>query len=125
MFLRVDLDHSAADLVELDALEQRLEIAVAEALIALALDDFEEDRAEHVLGEDLKQDALLADIAVDQDAVLAQPLEILAMVGDALVHQFVIGLDRVLQLDAAATQPLDGVEDVGRRQREVLDALAV
>jgi hypothetical protein len=38
--------HAAADLVELDGLEQRLEVALAEALVALALDDLEEDRAD-------------------------------------------------------------------------------
>ena len=49
-----------AHLVALDALEQRLEVALAEALVALALDDLEEDRADRVLGEDLQQLALLA-----------------------------------------------------------------
>ena len=39
--------HAAADLVELDALEQGAEIALAEALVALALDELEEDRADH------------------------------------------------------------------------------
>ena len=39
----------APDLVELDRLEQRLEVAFAEALVALALDDLEEDRADDVL----------------------------------------------------------------------------
>jgi hypothetical protein len=38
--------------------KQRLEIALAEAFVALALDDLEEDRADHILGEDLKQQAL-------------------------------------------------------------------
>jgi hypothetical protein len=35
-----------AHLVALDGLEQRLEVALAEALVALALDDLEEDRAD-------------------------------------------------------------------------------
>jgi hypothetical protein len=47
--------HAALHLVALDGLEQRLEIAFAEAFVALALDDLEEDRAECVLGEDLQQ----------------------------------------------------------------------
>jgi hypothetical protein len=51
--------HAALHLVALDALEQRLEVAFAEAFVALALDDLEEDRAERVLGEDLQQLALL------------------------------------------------------------------
>src|SRR5690606_2488890 len=47
------LQHPALHLVALDALEQRLEIAFAEALVALALDDLEEDRPERIGGEDL------------------------------------------------------------------------
>src|SRR5689334_3895348 len=39
---RLRRDHAAPDLVELDRFEQRLEIAFAKALIALALDDLEE-----------------------------------------------------------------------------------
>ena len=51
------LQHAAANLVGFDAFEQGAEIALAEALIALALDDLEEDRADGVLGEDLQQQA--------------------------------------------------------------------
>src|SRR3546814_8927455 len=87
----------APNLGQFDRFEQRLKIAVAETLVPLALDDLEEDRPDHVLGEDLEQDAFVADIAVDQDAVLLQSLEILAVAGDALVDQLVIGLDRILQ----------------------------
>ena len=60
-----------ADLVELRShFEQGAEIAFAEALVALALDDLEEDRADHRLGEDLQQQpAALGRRAVDQDAV--------------------------------------------------------
>ena len=50
----IALDHAAANLVELDALKQGLEIAFAKSLIALALDDFEENRADHVGGENLQ-----------------------------------------------------------------------
>src|SRR5947208_17184217 len=46
---------AAAYLVELHRLEQRLEVALAEALVALPLDDLEEDRADGGLGEDLQQ----------------------------------------------------------------------
>ncbi len=51
--LGVYRDDAAPDLVELDRFVQRLKIAVSETLIALALDDLEEDRPKHVLGEDL------------------------------------------------------------------------
>ena len=56
-------------------LEQGAEIALAEALVAAALDDLEEDRADHGLGEDLQQQpAALGRRAVDQDAVGGQAL---------------------------------------------------
>src|SRR5690242_8965600 len=62
------LQHPALHLIALDALEQRLEVALAEPLVALALDDLEEDRADRVLGEDLQQLALLGlGVGVDQD----------------------------------------------------------
>src|SRR5690606_31673751 len=65
------LQHAALHLVALDRLEQRLEVALAEAFVALALDDLEEDRAEGVLAEDLQQLALLGlRVGVDQDRVL-------------------------------------------------------
>jgi hypothetical protein len=63
-------EHAAPDLVELDAFEQRLEVAVAKALVALALDELEEDGPELVLAEDLQQQ--LAGHAVDQDLAVFQ-----------------------------------------------------
>src|SRR4051812_17296069 len=36
--------HAAADLVFLDRFEERLEVALAESVVALALDELEEDR---------------------------------------------------------------------------------
>src|SRR5690242_7848520 len=63
----------ACDLLGLDRFEQRAEVAFAEALVALPLDDLEEDRPDHGLGEDLQQlvlAPLLVDaLAVDEDAV--------------------------------------------------------
>ena len=44
---RLHLEHAAADLVFLDRFEQRPEIALAKSFVALALDEFEEDRADH------------------------------------------------------------------------------
>jgi len=42
------------DLLRLDRLEQRLEVAFAKTFIALALDDFKEDRADRILRKDLQ-----------------------------------------------------------------------
>src|SRR5690606_38288396 len=118
--------HAAAHLVAFDGLEQGLEVALAEALIALALDDLEEDRAEGVLGEDLQQLALLGlRVGVDQDLVLRQPRYVLAVVGDALVDHLVIGVRRIQELDALRAHGLDGAVDLVGEQGDVLDALAL
>src|SRR5207302_10092799 len=86
--------NAAAHLVELERLEQRLEVALAEALVALPLDDLEEDRADRGLGEDLQKQPA-AGAAVDQDLALVQLLERLAMVRQALAEHFVISVRRV------------------------------
>ena len=91
----VGLQHASADLVELDALEQGLEVAFAESFVALALDDLEEDRADHFLGEDLQQQFVRRALmrgAVDQDAQAAQLVEVLVVFGQALGDQVVVGL---------------------------------
>jgi len=85
---RAASDYPAAFLVQLDGFEQRLEIALAEAVVALALDELEEDRPDHVGGEDLQQEAAaLVLAAVDEDAALAQRLDVLAVAGQALVDE--------------------------------------
>ena len=95
--------HAAANLVKLDALEQGLEIALAEAVVALALDDLEEDGADGVFGEDLEQPAaVFGRRAVDQDLQALQFADRLAMAGQARVDAFVIGIRRRHEFGAAA-----------------------
>jgi hypothetical protein len=55
-------------------LEQRGEIAFAEAFVPLALDEFEEHRADHRFGEDLEQQPRIALLgrAIQQDAAPLQ-----------------------------------------------------
>src|SRR5258706_8997090 len=66
-------DDAAADLVALERFEERLEVAFAEAFVALALDEFEEDRAELRLREDLQQQPLRPlRRAIHQDAAHLQ-----------------------------------------------------
>ena len=52
---RVDVERTAVDLVTLQRLKQRLEVALAKALIALALDKLKEHRPKLGLREDLQQ----------------------------------------------------------------------
>src|SRR3954469_24661444 len=105
------LDDSAAHLVELDRLEQRLEIAFAEAFVALALDDLEENRADDVLGKDLQQQALpLGRSAVHQDGAPLELGEVLIVALNALGEQLVIGLGRVLELDPTRPNDIHALE---------------
>ncbi|CAM2148565.1 hypothetical protein PT2222_200015 [Paraburkholderia tropica] len=121
--LRLVLHDAAADLVEFDRFEQRLEVAFAEALIALALDDLEEDRADLVLREDLQQQVLGR--AVDQDLALFQLVERLGVARNAAVHQFVIRVDGVEQRDIRSAQAVHRAVDVAGAERDVLNAFAV
>src|ERR1700733_5216172 len=122
---RVERQHSAAHLVELQGFEQRLEVTLAEALIALALNDLEEARPDHVLGKDLKQQALsLGRRTVHQDATLTQALQILAVAGYAPIERLIIRVGRVLKLHAALAHAIDRVVDVAGAEGDVLDALA-
>jgi 2-keto-4-pentenoate hydratase/2-oxohepta-3-ene-1,7-dioic acid hydratase in catechol pathway len=75
---------AAALLGALDGLEQRLEVADAEAGRAVALDDLVEHRRAVLdrLGEDLQQVALV--VAVDEDAELLQVVPRLVDLADAL-----------------------------------------
>ena len=92
-------------------------------LVALALDDLEEDRPDLVLGEDLQQQVVAC--AVDQDLALLQFVQRFAVIRHAAVDQFVIRVDRVEQLHFLAAQAIDRLIDVGGAERDVLDAFAV
>src|SRR6266849_10911166 len=111
--LLVRVEHAAPDLVELDRFEEGTEIALAETLVALALDDLEEDRPDHRRGEDLQQQpGSRRRRAIDQDAVAAQTLKILAMAGEARVHLLIIGVRHVHEGDALAAQGLQVLGDL-------------
>src|SRR3954464_946646 len=99
----VILEYTTPHLVEFDALEQRSEIAFAEALIALALNDLEEDRPDHRLREDLQQQLVRCTLVrgdVDQYAQALQLGQVLTVVRQALVDKVVVSGDRVLERDA-------------------------
>src|SRR3954471_19658179 len=122
------LQHAAANLILLDRFEQRLEIALAESIVALALDEFEEDRPDRVRRENLQQHFGVAAIdhalAVDQDAVALQAGDVLAMPRQARVDLLEIGLwRRRHERQAVGAQRLDGGVDVARAAGDVLDAL--
>src|SRR3954452_11135870 len=79
-------------LLALDRLEERLEVALAEAACAVALDDLEEDgrAVADRLREDLQHVALV--VAVDEDAEPAQVLQALLDLADPLRDVLVVGL---------------------------------
>src|SRR3546814_398165 len=101
--LAIDLgrNHAAPDLIQFDAFEQRFEIAFPETLIALALNDFEEDGPNHILGKDLQQKPIAGfGRSIDQDAALTHFLYVVTVTGDALVNHVIISVGRVLKPDA-------------------------
>src|SRR5438477_9704463 len=105
---RLTLQHAAANLVQFDRFEQGTEVALTEAFVAAALDDLEEDRADHRLGEDLQQQsAALGRRAIDQDPVGRQPRQVLAMTRQASIDLLVIGVGHGLERHALGAQRLD------------------
>src|SRR5690606_15061349 len=85
------LQVAAQRLLGLDGFKQRLEVALAEALGTLALNDFEEDRwaVLQIHGEDLKEVAFL--VLVHQDSKTLEIVPILVDVTDALFGLLVVG----------------------------------
>src|SRR5918911_225296 len=119
------LQVAALGLLALDRLEQRLEVAVAEAAGAVTLDDLEEDRRAVAdrLREDLQEIALV--VAIDEDALLAQVGELLDDLGHARGDLVVVRLGDREELDAAAAQLGHRADDVARGDRDVLRARAL
>src|SRR5712691_6413729 len=111
-------------LLTLDRLEQGLEIPLAEAARAVALDHLEEERRAILsrLGEDLEEVAVL--VAVGEDPQPPQVVPVLADLADAIGDVFVIGVGRREEDDSLVLQHLDGANDVLRLQRDMLDAWA-
>src|SRR5579862_6098330 len=124
-FARSCLQHSSADLVGFDRFEERLEIPLAESLVALPLDDLEEDRADRVLRENLQEQTLiLRRRAVEQDAVALETFDILSVAFYAVVDTLVVRVRGILEGNAMGAQVLDRVEYRLGRERDVLDAFA-
>ena len=106
------LQHAAFDLVEFDALEQRFEVALAEAFIAFALNELEEDRPDRVFAEDLQQQALtFTRRTVDEDAALTEFFDGFAMTRQALVD---VGNHRVTGTEHEAQQEIGRLRFAGR-----------
>src|ERR1700735_2715334 len=109
-------------LLALDCLEQRLEVALAEALRAVPLDQLEEHRRPvlHGLGEYLQQVAVL--VPVRQDPELPQLIERNASLADPFAQRVVIAVRRGQEVDAHRAHAADGRHDVIGGQGDVLDA---
>src|SRR6266571_4465790 len=95
------LEIPSSCLLALDRLEQCLEVSLAEAARAFALDDLVEQRRPILdrLRENLQEVAV--GIAVHQDAELLQAIERLVDRADARLQVGVIGRGNVEELDAA------------------------
>src|SRR5215831_5717276 len=121
------LQSAATDLVPLERLEERLEIALAEAFVALALDELEEHGAKQHLREDLQQQPGLDAVgcAVHQDTARPDLLDRQSMTGQPVVEHFVVRIAwRGHQGKAGRSESIDGRKQVVGKQRDVLDAFA-
>src|SRR4051794_18155463 len=119
------LQVAAESLLALDRLEERLEVPVAEAAGAVALDHLEEERRAILGGlrEDLQQVAVV--VAVGEDAEPPQVAVVLVDLADAVGDILVIRVGRHQEQQAAVLQRLHRLHDVRRRKGDVLHAGAV
>src|SRR5713101_7955482 len=120
----------APNLVFLDRLEQRLEISLTEAVVALPLDELEEDRADHGLGENLQQDlrftAVDHSLAVNEDSMLLHALDRFGVAAYPREAFLVIGSGRPRhELQAVGRKPVGSVINRFSADRDMLDAFAL
>ena len=112
----IGLEVSPLVLFELDALEERLEVAGAEAVVVVPLDYLDKDRGPVLqrLGEDLQQVAVV--VVVDQDLELLQLVDVLLHLhfglGQAALQLVVVGVRDVEELGAALAEVAHRLEDV-------------
>src|SRR5262249_13753413 len=121
------LNDAAPQLIALERFEQRLEVAFAEALVALALDELEEHGTEEGLREDLQEQPLLAALggSVQEDPPRLQLVHFFVVSGQALLEHLVVGLGRSgHQRDTHLAQAVDARMQIVGEERDVLDALA-
>src|SRR5258708_225220 len=116
-------EHAAALLIELDGFEQRLKIPFAEALVALALNDLEEDRADRILAENLQQDPGFV-VAVDEMSATLKLGHRFTVTLHPRIDTFVVGRGSFLEFDAAAAQGIHRLVDIAGTQGDVLNAFA-
>src|ERR1700731_4384664 len=102
--MRYSLQVASSVLLLLQCFKERFEIAFAETLRALALNDFEKESRPvfHRLGKDLEQIALF--IPVDQDAQPLQGFEVFVDMAYSIQHRGVIARWYVQEFHAALLQ---------------------
>src|SRR5262249_30532423 len=105
-----------------DRLEQGLEVPLAEAARAVALDHLEEQGRAVLdrLGEDLQKVALV--VAVHEDSQLGQVVQVLVDLADAGRQHVVVVLRHPQERHVVRPHRPDGLNDVPGRHGDVLDA---
>lgn len=116
-------------LLPLNRLEQTLEVSRSESLKVVPLDDLDEHgRPIHQrLGEQLQQIPAL--VKINQNVQLLNRLKRLLQFQacrlQSLTHVVIVRLRHRNELDAPRTKIRDGIDDVGRSKRDVLDSRTV
>ena len=111
-------------MVQFYRFKQGLEIALAKAFIAFALDDFVENRPQLVDGENLQQQIVVWP-SIEQNLIVAQTRHIFTVARQTLVEQFIIGIGRAQKLHTIASQGFHRIVNHRRAQGDVLYAFAV
>ena len=116
----IGLQIAPSCLLPLDRLKQRPEIPFAEGIGAGPLDDLIEQRRPVLdgFGKELQQVTFL--ILIDEDAQLLDRLVVLAHIPDAVPQRFIIAVGHAEEFDAVVAQHRHGMQNIARRQRDVL-----
>src|SRR5437773_3819700 len=119
-----ELEVASESLFPLDRLEEGLEVPLSEAAASLSLDDLVEDGRTVLdrFGEQLEEVALL--VPVDEDSQARERVDVLVDRPDARREHLVVRGRNREERHAAVAKPRHGVDDVRRRERDVLHARA-
>lgn len=116
---------AAEFLLTLDSLEESLEVAGTESLVAAALDDLDEDSGAVLdgLGEDLEQVTGL--VVVNKDIELLDDVQVLSDLGGRALETetqvLIVGGGDAQEVHATGTEVADSLDDVGGVEGNVLD----
>src|SRR4051812_39634006 len=113
---------TATTLVAFDGVKESLKIALAETIMVLSLNDFKENRPDHIFRKNLQQITVL--VAVNEQLQILELTNIFAHPRNAVVDRLIVRAGRLKKGDAALAQSAHRRQNVGRCHRQMLNARA-